>query len=190
MVCIDFSLGLNRIVGDFWRALCCRTDSCMTSSKETFLTFKLWLDTMVAGAEKDAVDIDAMFRFTGSSCEFEIMCWRPLRPRTGVSPSAKESCLPSTSELWLVAGSICLQGGNSVKECFLVVRQCSFSVRAEILLLWWHSKQASSVVAISVNSTLGPGFSQNTIHRPYRTGTNSRKHITSLLPTFRNRTLL
>ena len=166
VVCIDFLLGLNGIGVDFLRTLRCRTDVCMSSSKETFLrsTSKLWLDTMVA--EKDAVGIDAMFRFTGSSCEFGIMCWRPPRPRTGVSPSsAKESFLPSTSELWLVAGSISLQGGNSVKECLLVVLQCSFSVRAGILLLLWHSKQASSVLAISVNSTLGPGFSQNT-HSP------------------------
>jgi len=168
VVCIDFLLGLNWIGVDFLRTLCCRTDVCMSSSKETFLrsTSKLWLDTMVAGAEKDAVCIDAMFRFTGSSCEFGIMCSRAWRPRTGVSPSsAKETFLPSTSELWLVAGRILLQGGNSVKECCMVVLQCSFSVRVEIVLLLWHIKQASSVLSISLQQHPWPGFSQYT-HSP------------------------
>ena len=110
---------------------------------------------LVAEAEKDAVciDDDAMFNCSGSSLDVAIVSSGAWRLRTGVPPSSsKETFLPR----------YVLQGGNSVKECFLVVRQCSFSVRAEMLLLLWHIKQASSVVAISVNSTLGPGFSQNT----------------------------
>ena len=166
VVCIDFLLGLNRIVVDFLRTL----PSLTSWVKETFLCLRseIDLEILVAEAEKDAVciDDDAMFNCSGSSFDFGIVSSRAWRPRTGVSrSSAKETFLPSTSELWLVAERILLQGGNLVKECCMVVLQCSFSVRAEILLLLWHSKQASSVVAISVNSTLGPGFSQNT-HSP------------------------
>ena len=40
----------------------------------------------------------------------------------------------------------------------MVVLQCSFSVRAEIVLLLWHNKQASSVLCISVKQHPFPRF--------------------------------
>ena len=53
--------------------------------KRLFYTSKLVLEMLVAGAEKGVVCIDAMFNFTGSSCDFGIVSLRAWRPRTGVS---------------------------------------------------------------------------------------------------------
>ena len=179
---------------------------------------------LVPGAEKDVVDIDEMFSFNGSSVEVLLLSGHAWRLRTGVfSSSAKETILPLSSMLRFVAVRSVLQGGNSVTECLLVVLQTSFSVRVEILLLWWHSKQASSVLSIIEISTFAWPFatllvlalrlstacqpvnmsfrslgncvvttSRTFFHplhvllkkqkhqRPECTGTNSKKHFTSL----------
>jgi len=152
VVCIDSLWGLNGIDVDLLRKL----PSLTLRVKETLLRLcsEIELEMLVAEGEKDAVciDDDAMFNCTGSSCDCEVVSDDAWRLRTGVpSSSSKETFVPS----------IVLQGGNSVEECFLVLLQCSFSVRVEIVLLLWHNKQASSVLSISLKQHPWPGFSQN-----------------------------
>ena len=90
-----------------------------------------------------------MSSFNGSSADVGLLSEHAWRLRTGVdSWSAQETFLPLTSKLRFVAVRSVLQGGNRVTECFLVVLQCSFSVRVEIVPLMWHSIQASSILSI------------------------------------------